>query len=114
MYKTVISKIQEFQTVVVCLCHRSDVLFHFGVWIDGIVKICGGSEGVWVQGGGIEIPCSYEVLIRKDEIQLKKGLKDKDFCSEGKTINGTIWLKNFQCFSLSFIEYGKLLALENK
>ena len=29
MYKTVISKIQEFQTVVVCLCHRSDVLLPF-------------------------------------------------------------------------------------
>ena len=80
MYKTVISKIQEFQRVVVCLCHRSDFLFHFGIRIDGIVKkyifnILGcGSEGVWVQGGGIEIPCSYEVLIRKDEIQLMKGL----------------------------------------
>ena len=32
---------------------------------------------MWVQGGGIEIPCSYEVLIRKDEIQLKKDLKVK-------------------------------------
>ena len=85
MYKTVISKIQEFQTVVVCLCHRSDVLFHFGISIDGIVKkyifnILGcGSEGMWVQGGGIErwIPCSYEVLIRK-------------LTRKGKTINGTI------------------------
>ena len=81
MHKTVISKIQEFQTVVVCLCHRSDVLFHFGISIDGIVKkyifnILGcGSEGVWVQGGGIEIPCSNDVLIRKDEIQLKNDLK---------------------------------------
>ena len=34
-------------------------------------------EGVWVQGGGIEIPCSYEVVIRKDEIELKKQLKTK-------------------------------------
>ena len=75
--------IQEFQRVVVCPCHRSDILFHFGISIDGIVKkyifnILGcGSEGlVWVRGGGIEIPCSSEVLIRKDEIQLKKDLKE--------------------------------------
>ena len=34
-------------------------------------------EGVWVQGGGIEIPCSYEVHIRKDEIEYKKDLKRK-------------------------------------
>ena len=73
MYKTVISKIQEFQTVVVCLCHRSD-----GCVKKYIFNILGcGSEGAWVQGGGIEIPCSCEVLIRKDEIQLKKDLKVK-------------------------------------
>ena len=34
-------------------------------------------EGVWVQGGGIEIPCSYEVHIQKDEIEYKKDLKRK-------------------------------------
>ena len=45
---------------------------------------------------------------------IKEWPKGKYFCSEGKTINGTIWLKNFQCFSLSFIEHGKLLALDNK
>ena len=30
---------------------------------------------MWVQGGGIEIPCSYEIVIRKDEIQLKNDPK---------------------------------------
>ena len=34
-------------------------------------------EGVWVQGGWIEISCSYEVHIRKDEIEYKKDLKRK-------------------------------------
>ena len=32
-------------------------------------------EGTWNQGGGIEIPCSYEVSIKKSEKEKKRKLK---------------------------------------
>ena len=36
------------------------------------------SEGVWVQGGGIEIPCLYDVEIQEEVSQvLRKCLKEK-------------------------------------
>ena len=32
-------------------------------------------EGVWVQGGGVEIPCNYEVSIENGLKKLRKDLK---------------------------------------
>lgn len=34
-------------------------------------------EGVWVQGGGIEIPCVYEIGVKKGLRSLRKELRDK-------------------------------------
>ena len=34
-------------------------------------------EGVWVQGGGIEIPCFYEIGVKKGLRSLRKELRDK-------------------------------------
>lgn len=34
-------------------------------------------EGVWVQGGGIEIPCVYEIGVKKGLGSLRKELRDK-------------------------------------
>ena len=34
-------------------------------------------EGVWVQGGGIEIPCVYEIGVKKGFRSLRKELRDK-------------------------------------
>ena len=33
--------------------------------------------GVWVQGGGIEIPCVYEIGVKKGLRSLRKELRDK-------------------------------------
>ena len=33
--------------------------------------------GVWVQGGGIEIPCVYEIGVKKGIKSLRKELRDK-------------------------------------
>ena len=32
--------------------------------------------GAWVQGGGIEIPCAYEVKVKRGLRQLRKVLKE--------------------------------------
>ena len=34
-------------------------------------------EGVWVQGGGIEIPCFFEIGVKKGLRSLRKELRDK-------------------------------------
>ena len=34
-------------------------------------------EGTWVQGGGLEIPCLYEVFLRSSLPDLKASLKEK-------------------------------------
>ena len=34
-------------------------------------------EGVWVQGGGIEIPCVNEIFVKKGLRSLRKELRDK-------------------------------------
>ena len=34
-------------------------------------------EGVWVQGGGIETPCVYEIAVKKGLRSLRKELRDK-------------------------------------
>ena len=34
-------------------------------------------EGVWVHGGGIEIPCVYEKCVKKGLRSLRKELRDK-------------------------------------
>lgn len=34
-------------------------------------------EGVWVQGGGIEIPCRYEIEVQKGLKNLRRELKKK-------------------------------------
>ena len=34
-------------------------------------------EGVWIQGGGTEIPCVYEIGIKKGLRSLRKELRDK-------------------------------------
>ena len=34
-------------------------------------------EGTWVQGGGLEIPCLYEVFLRSSLSDLKASLKEK-------------------------------------
>ena len=34
-------------------------------------------EGIWVQGGGIEIPCVYEIGVKKGIRILRKELRDK-------------------------------------
>ena len=36
----------------------------------------GAPEGVWVQGGGIEIPCVYEIGVKKGLRSLRKELSD--------------------------------------
>ena len=33
-------------------------------------------EGVWVQGGGIEFPCAYEMKVKTGLRQLRKDLKE--------------------------------------
>lgn len=34
-------------------------------------------EGVWVQGGGLEIPCMYDVFVKKEHMEQRKTLKEK-------------------------------------
>ena len=34
-------------------------------------------EGTWVQGGGLEIPCFYEVFLKEGLPDLKKSLKER-------------------------------------
>ena len=34
-------------------------------------------EGVWVQGGGLEIPCMYDVFVKKEHTEQRKTLKEK-------------------------------------
>ena len=34
-------------------------------------------EGTWVQGGGLEIPCFYEVFVKQTLPELKNSLKEK-------------------------------------
>ena len=51
--------------------------------VDGHITVSGrvtgqsrsAPEGVWVQGGGVEIPCNYEVSIEKGLKKLRKDLK---------------------------------------
>ena len=35
------------------------------------------SEGVWVQGGGLEIRCMYDVFVEKEHTEQSKTLKEK-------------------------------------
>ena len=34
-------------------------------------------EGIWVQGGGLEIPCFYGVFVKQPLPELKNSLKEK-------------------------------------
>ena len=45
--------------------------------------------GVWVQGGGIEIPCVYEIGVKKGIKSLRKELRDK-LIQLVQTTNNTI------------------------
>ena len=46
-------------------------------------------EGVWLQGGGIEIPCMYNVFVKKELKDLMKSLKEK-LCSLKHNADGTV------------------------
>ena len=46
--------------------------------------------GVWVQGGGIEIPCAYEVKAKTGLRQLRKDLKES-LQRLTPTAHNTIW-----------------------
>ena len=47
-------------------------------------------EGVWVQTGGIEIPCVYEIGVKKGLRSLRKELRDK-LIQLVLTTDNTIW-----------------------
>ena len=47
-------------------------------------------EGVWVQIGGIEIPCVYEIGVKKGLRSLRKELRDK-LIQLVPTTDNTIW-----------------------
>jgi len=46
-------------------------------------------EGVWLQGGGIEIPSMYNVFVKKELKDLMKSLKEK-LCSLKHNADGTV------------------------
>ena len=49
-------------------------------------------EGTWVQGGGLEIPCFYEVFVKQALPELKNSLKEK-LSALNRNVGGTA-LKN--------------------
>ena len=56
-------------------------------------------EGVWVQGGGIEIPCVYEIGVKKGFRSLRKELRDKLNSSRPLTIQSRKISRTHPCRS---------------